>query len=235
MLSNVWNIDNHREKNQEMPNPMQRGAKVFSNLKIFKAAKRTLPWPHQYVSVKVCCLWIGWHACVRDVFCARCVFCMNCVCFCMNCVCFAWIVRVLHELCVYCMNCVFLHELCPIWELVVKVVFVKDWREVSVVWRWCECEVSVCRRLCVVSMQHQDGRACSLYKDTRHCTIYNTCCMMFNPIYKTAYYTMCSQYAYSLYKDRTIYDTTYQTTHHTMFNPIYKTMYNPQDRVLHNV
>ena len=174
MLSNVWNIDNHREKNQEMPNPMQRGAKVFSNLKIFKAAKRTLPWPHQYVSVKVRWLWIG-----------------------------------------------------PILELVVKVVFVKDWREVSVVWRWCECEVSVCRRLCVVSMQHQDGRACSLYKDTRHCTIYNTCCMMFNPIYKTAYYTMCSQYAYSLYKDRTIYDTTYQTTNHTM--------YNPQDRVLHNV
>ena len=50
--------------------------------------------------------------------------------------------------------------------------------------------------------------------------------MMFNPIYKTAYYTMCSQYAYSLYKDRTIYDTTYQTTHHTMYNPIYKTGYN---------
>ena len=43
MLSNVENINNHREKNQEMPNPMQRGAKVFSNLKIFKAAKRTLP------------------------------------------------------------------------------------------------------------------------------------------------------------------------------------------------
>ena len=90
----------------------------------------------------------------------------------------------------------------------------KDWREVS-----------VCRRLCVVSMQHQDGRTYSLYKDTRHCTIYNTCCMMFNPIYKTAYYTMCSQYAYSLYKDRTIYETTYQTTHHTMYNPIYKTGY----------
>ena len=49
--------------------------------------------------------------------------------------------------------------------------------------------------------------------------------MMFNQIYKTAYYTMCSQYAYSLYKDRTIYDTTYQTTHHTMYNPIYKTGY----------
>ena len=60
--------------------------------------------------------------------------------------------------------CVYLHGLCPVGEVakVVGVLFVKDWREVSVVWRWCECEVSVCRRLCVVSMQHQDGRAYSL-------------------------------------------------------------------------
>ena len=95
MHSNVANVNNHKEKRQDMLSPIQMRAKVFSNLKklqISKAAKLALPWPKQNVWEYAACKLASMRVSEKCFF-ALCIL------------------RV----------CVYLHELCPIWE-VVKVV-----------------------------------------------------------------------------------------------------------------
>ena len=156
-----------RRKIKRCPAPMHKRAKVFSNhkkLQIFKAAKLALPCSVQ--DVRVCCLWIGWQACVRDVFCALCVL-RACV--------FAWIVPNLRG--------------CE------GVLFVKDWREVSVCRRLCSQYAAGWPRLLTIQHTTLCATQCILHHTMNPAKYYTIHSTMYIPINNTVYNTMCSQYA----------------------------------------